>query len=91
MPGKFLSSLIEKQTIPVESMWCSSVLFNIPAKEVSRFWPEGYHSEATSLAEHGQRFLLWIKEIEIECGHFAGSGTGVEKQIEYGIISEALC
>jgi hypothetical protein len=58
MPGKFLSSLIEKQTIPVESMWCSSVLFNIPAKEVIRFGPEGYHSDATSFAENGQRFLL---------------------------------
>jgi hypothetical protein len=71
-------------------MWFNAVLFDIQANELRRFGPEVYHSETPSFTENGQRFFLWIKEVELESSHFAGSGAGVEKQIEYGIISEAL-
>ena len=91
MPGKFLSPLIEEQTIPVESVWCNPVFFNIPAKKICRLGPEAYHSETPSLTENDQRFFLWVKEVEIKCSNFAGPGTRIEKQIYHGIISEALC
>ena len=91
VPGKFLSLMIEKQAIAVKRMWCNAVLFYIQANEIRRFGPEVYHSETPSFTENGQRFFLWIKKVELESSHFAGSGAGVEKQIEYGIISEALC
>lgn len=75
MPGKFLAPLIEKQAMAVKWMRRDPVFLYIPLDEICCFGPEINHSETISLAENGQRFIVWIKEVEIQSSKYAkGSG-----------------
>ena len=74
VPGKFLSTLIDKQTLLIRGLWPNAVFFDIELEELTGFGLKRYEPVAISLPQNGQGFLLRVEVVDVQGCDFTGPG-----------------
>jgi hypothetical protein len=72
--GEFLTALIDKETLLIGRLWGWPKPRDIELKELSGFGLQLDETEAVALAQDGEGFLLGVEVVQVESGHFRGSG-----------------
>jgi hypothetical protein len=73
--GEFLTALIDKEALLIRRLWRWPKPRDVELKELSGFGLQFDEAEAVAFAEDGEGFLLGVEVVQVESGHFRGSGT----------------
>jgi hypothetical protein len=73
--GEFLTALIDKEAFLVGRFWRWPKPRDVELKELSGFGLQFDESEAVAFSEDGEGFVLGIEVVQVESGHFRGSGA----------------
>jgi hypothetical protein len=73
--GEFFTALIDKETLLIRRLWRWPESRDVELKELSGFGLQFDETEAVAFAEDGEGFLLGVKVVQVESGHFRGSGA----------------
>jgi len=72
--GEFLTALIDKEALLKGRLWGWAESRDVELKELSGFGLQFDEAEAVAFAEDGESFLLGVEVVQVESGHFRGSG-----------------
>jgi hypothetical protein len=73
--GEFFPALIDKEALLIRWFWGWPESRDVELKEMSGFGFQLDEAEAVAFSEDGQGFLLGVKVVQVESGHFRGPGT----------------
>jgi len=88
--GKFFSPLIDEQPVPIQRFRGPAVSVDVAVQQMSGFGPKLDLSIPVSLAEQDQDPLLGLEVLDVQGGDFRGPCTGIVKQVQQGIVTEAV-
>ena len=86
MAGEFLTALIDKEALLKGRLWGWPESRDVELKELSGFGLQLDEAEAVAFAEDGEGFLLKVEVVQVESGHFRGSGARIKEEVEEGVI-----
>jgi len=73
--GEFLTALIDEEALLVGWFWGWPESRDVELEELSGLGFQFDESEAAAFSEDGEGFLLGVKVVQVESGHFRGSGA----------------
>jgi hypothetical protein len=73
--GEFPTALIDKEALLKGRLWGWPESGDVELKELSGFGLQFDEAEAVAFAEDGEGFLLGVEVVQVESGHFTGSGA----------------
>jgi len=73
--GEFLTALIDKEALLKGRLWEWPESRDVELEELSGFGLQFDEAEAVAFAEDGEGFLLKVEVVQVESGHFRGSGA----------------
>jgi hypothetical protein len=88
--GEFFTALIDKKTLLKGRLWGWPESRDVELEELSGLGFQFDESEAAAFSEDGEGFLLGVKVVQVESGHFRGSGAGIKEEVEEGVIPYAF-
>jgi hypothetical protein len=73
--GEFLTALIDKEALLKGRLWGWPEPIDVELEELSGFGLQFDETEAVAFAQDGEGFLLKVEVVQVESGHFRGSGA----------------
>ena len=77
MTGERLPSLVDKESVLVQRLRRDTVLSDIELEKMTSFCLDLYNPEPIPFSKDHHCFVLGVKVVEIQRGHFGGPGPGI--------------
>ena len=77
MTGERLPPLVDKESVLVQRFRGDTVLPDIELEEMASLWLKLYKPEPIPFSQDRHGFVLGVKVVQIQRGHFGGPGPGI--------------